>query len=299
MKYLHNIASFMLAMLLFGVTPGASALEVIVNEIPLQYEEKGSGDVVLFVHGAISDRRVWARYRDVISDKRRFVAYDQRHFGQSMTQDESAVFSADAHANDLVGFVEALDSGPVSLVAWSYGGDVAARAAIARPDLFRAIVYYEPDINSLIAGLPGAKRATNDLYNRFGPPMAAIEKGDLGAAALRFIDIVFLLPSGGANHEPEAWKSIWQENGGTLPAYLSAPAGNIATCQGLSSVQVPTLVVTGSIGHIYDSMMAERVVECQPHALLVTMQGVNHDGPYRKPEEFVEKISNFLDLVLE
>lgn len=286
-------------MSLFGITIGASALEVIVNEIPLQYEEKGNGEVVLFVHGAISDRRVWANYTDAISGKRRFISYDQRHFGKSVTPDETAIFSADAHANDLISFVEALELGPVSLVAWSYGGDVAARAAIARPDLFRAMVYYEPDINGLIAGLPGASRATDDLYNRFGPAMAAIEEGDLSTAALRFIEIVFLLASGGANEEPESWKAVWQENGRTLPAYLSAPAGNIATCQRLNSIQVPTLVVTGSIGHIYDSMMAERVAECQSYALLVTMKGVNHDGPYRKPEEFAEKIITFLDLVLE
>lgn len=299
MKYQIRITNTILIILLFATTTVASALEVMVNEVPLQYEESGSGDVVLFVHGAISDRRVWSKYKEIISAERRFIAYDQRHFGESTTEDENAVFSADAHAEDLIGFIEALDIGPVSLVSWSYGGDIAARAAIKRPDLFRALVYYEPDVNGLIAGLPGAERASNDLYNRFGPAMEAIEKGDLSAAALHFIDIVFLLPSGGANEEPEAWKSVWQENGRTLPAYLAAPAGEIATCKGLSLIQVPTLVVTGSEGHVYDAMMAERVVECQPLALLATMQGVNHDGPYRKPEHFAEKIHNFLELVLE
>ena len=299
MNYRHNISSSILAIFLFGTASGASALEVVVNEIPLQYEETGSGDVVLFVHGAISDRRVWTRYRDAIAGNRRFVAYDQRHFGESRQRDENALFSADAHAGDLIGFVEALDSGPVSLVAWSYGGDIAARAAIERPDLFRAIVYYEPDVNGLIAGLPGADRATNELYGRFGPAMTALEEGDLSAAALHFIDVVFMLPSDGAYEEPEKWKVVWQENGRPLPAYLSAPPGNIATCEQLSGIQLPTLVVEGSSGHIYDSMMSERVVECQPRALLVTMQGVNHDGPYRKPEELATKINNFLDLVTD
>lgn len=299
MKNRKKIETLILAMLFVATTTVASALEIMVNEIPLQYDDTGSGDVVVFVHGAISDRRVWSKYKEIISAERRFIAYDQRHFGESTTEDENAIFSADAHADDLIGFIEMLDVGAVSLVAWSYGGDIAARAAIERPDLFRAIVYYEPDVNGLIAGLPGAERATSDLYNRFGPAMAAIEKGDLSAAALHFIDIVFLLPSGGANEEPQAWKSIWQENGRTLPAYLAAPAGNIATCEKLSLIQVPTLVVAGSDGHVYDAMMAERVVECQPHALLVIMVGVNHDGPYRNPEGLAVKINNFLSLVIE
>lgn len=275
----------------------ASALEYTINNNPIHYEQTGVGDVVLFVHGAISDRRVWNSYRDSISAKRRFIAYDQRHFGESKPQDKSAEFSADAHASDLIGFVEALDSGPVSLVSWSYGGDVAARAAIERPDLFRALVYYEPDINGLIADLPGSSRASDKLFNQFGPAMKALEEENLSDAALRFIDAVFMLPDGGANAESEAWKAIWQDNSSTLPAYLSAPAGDIATCKKLSEVHVPTLVVTGSQGHTYDSMMAERLAECQPYALRVKMEGVNHDGPYRKPEDFAEKINQFLDLV--
>ena len=277
----------------------AVALEVIVNNQPLSYQEAGDGDAVVFVHGAISDSRVWEPYKDLISVKRRFVSFDQRHFGKSKSGDKSTQFSADSHANDLIIFVESIATAPVSLVSWSYGGDVATRAAILRPDLFQALVYYEPDVNGLIENLPGASRATEKLYEGFVPAMEALDENRLEEAALRFIDAVFMLPSGGADTEPEAMKAVWQENSHTLPDYLSAPVGNIATCKILSEVNVPALVVKGSQGHTYDAMMAERLAQCLPEAVVSTVKGVNHDGPYRNPKKFAEKINQFLDLVTD
>ncbi len=241
----HSIANYVFVAFLFLVPYNVSALEVTVNGNPLTYEEAGTGDVVVFVHGAISDRRVWNRYRDIIASKHRFVAYDQRYFGQSIPTDKNAAFSADARASDLIGLVEALEAGPVSVVSWSYGGDVVARAAIERPDLFKSFIYYEPDINSLTADVAGSSRATEKFFANIGPALSAVENGDNKAAVLHFIDLVFMMPSGSAMKEPEASKAIWQDNADTLPLLMQAPAGNVATCQKLGSVRQPTMVVTG------------------------------------------------------
>ncbi|SMX45687.1 alpha/beta fold hydrolase [Maliponia aquimaris] len=57
--------------------------ELAVGETMLTYEEAGSGPVVLFVHGAVSDHRVWGGIRDRVAEKHRFVAYDQRYRARS------------------------------------------------------------------------------------------------------------------------------------------------------------------------------------------------------------------------
>jgi len=270
--------------------------EISVNGVTLDYEEAGSGPAVVFVHGAISDRRVWAPYRETIAAERRFVAYDQRYFGARAWPDAGDSLSADTHAADLIALVEALDTGPVAIVAWSYGGDVAARAAVARPELFSTMVLYEPTITDLIDGLPGARAATEALYANFGPAFSAIEAGQLEDAALRFIEAVFDLPEGGAEAEPERWRSVWRENGRTIPLYLQGLAGDTATCSELSAVRVPTLVVRGATSTIYDVMMAERLTACESNAVVVTLPEANHDGPYRQPDRFAEMIDSFLDL---
>ncbi len=297
MRMISNFRSIFSVLATIVAPTLAQSAEMEVNGTTLNFDEAGAGSVVLFVHGAISDRRVWAPYSALISSERRFVAYDQRYFGARDWTDAGALFSADTHAADLVAFVEALDAGPVNLVAWSYGGDVAARAALSRPDLFRSLVQYEPDVAGLLDGVPGAIRATDNLYAGFDPAFTAIEKNQLEDASLRFIDAVFGLPEGGADKEPLLWREIWTENGRTIPLYLNAPSGEAATCPALARLRLPTLVVKGANGHVYDAMMADRVAACQPNAIVITMAGVNHDGPYRRSNDFAEKIDSFLDLL--
>ncbi|WP_172329209.1 alpha/beta fold hydrolase [Mangrovicoccus sp. HB161399] len=295
---MHRMTEMLAALLLCGPAAAAGAAEQMVaaNGTELAYVEAGSGSPVVFVHGAISDHRAWDPYREAIAARHHFIAYDQRYFGTRDWPDDGRNFSADTHAADLVAVAEALGGGPVGLVAWSYGGDVAARAAIARPDLFSAIVLYEPDVAGLIDGLAGASAAAEHVLAGFGPAIAAVEAGQLEDASLRFIEAVFALGEGGAEAEPEEWRNVWRENGRTIPPFLSAPAGDTATCADLSAVRVPILVVRGAQSTVYDVMMAERLAACAANALVLAMPDSNHDGPYRHPDLFAAMIGSFLDL---
>ena len=115
-----------------------------VNGICLPYVEQGSGQPVVFVHGALSDLRGWEPVRQEMAKrgesatKYRFIAYSQRYFGTHRWTDSGKRFSAATHADDLVKFIAALDTGPVHLVGTSYGGLVVTTAAITTPTLVRA-----------------------------------------------------------------------------------------------------------------------------------------------------------------
>jgi pimeloyl-ACP methyl ester carboxylesterase len=54
-----------------------------VGDVTLPYVDDGEGIPVVFLHGAISDLRVWEPYRARIAEDRRFVSYTQRYFGTS------------------------------------------------------------------------------------------------------------------------------------------------------------------------------------------------------------------------
>lgn len=56
----------------------------------------------VFVHGAISDMRVWNAYRARIAGKRRFIAYTQRYFGTDEWPDKAERFSRETHTEDLI-----------------------------------------------------------------------------------------------------------------------------------------------------------------------------------------------------
>lgn len=298
---MNKIASLTSAVLLsaFAVTtPPAAGNTVQVDGASLHYVEKGSGVPVIFVHGAISDSRGWEAYLEVVSAGHRAIAYDQRYFGPADWPDDGQNFQIDTHVGDLIAVIEALDAEPAHVVSWSYSGGIATRAALKRPDLFRSLVHFEPSENDLLKEIPGSEAAKREMFARFGPAMAAVEEGRNDDAALRFLETVFRMPEGAAEDEPEKWQAMWRENGRTIPPFMAmkTPEESV-TCEKLQTLSVPTLVAMGSETYTRYAMMAEQIARCQPNALLVTMEGVGHDGPYRRQEEFQASIGAFLSLV--
>lgn len=268
-----------------------------VDGAELIYIEQGEGTPIVFVHGAISDARVWEGYADRVAEEGRFVAYTQRYFGNADWPDEGAAFTRETHVSDLIAFVEGLDAGPVDLVTWSYSGEIATYAALRRPNLFRSMVHFEPAINSALDGLPGANAALAQSNATLGPAIEALQAGDVEAAALRFIESVFRMPEGTAGNEADPFSTYWQENGRTLPAFVRMAPGDPLPCADLGRLMVPTLVVVGTETFVEYALMADYLVTCSGNALLVRMEGVTHDGPYLRPERFAELILGFRSLV--
>ncbi len=274
----------------------AERLTMHVNGADLHYDSKGTGTPVVFVHGAISDARVWASYSETVSREARFVAYDQRYFGTSPWPDDGSGFQRETHISDLISFVEGLGTTPVHLVTWSYSGEIGANAVLRRPDLFRSAIHYEPVIDSILTDLPGAANATRTLFNTFGPAVEAATNGDGESAALSFIEAVFELPKGGAKQEPADAVAIWRENGRTVLPYISMVPLKPLSCKDFQLSTVPTLVLQGENSYTRFAMMADRISECLANSMLVTLPNVNHDGPFREPEKFADLIELFTQL---
>ncbi|HEY1283102.1 MAG TPA: alpha/beta hydrolase, partial [Steroidobacteraceae bacterium] len=104
-----------------------------VNGASLEVLDQGSGEPVVFVHGAPSDYRTWIPHCAELSGSCRAISYSQRYFGTPLWGTRWPPFSMRLHADDLIALLHALDAGPAHVVAWSYGGHVALTAAVERP----------------------------------------------------------------------------------------------------------------------------------------------------------------------
>lgn len=272
---------------------------ISVNGQDLIYVSEGEGTPVVFVHGAISDHRVWEPLRAAISAEHRFVAYDQRYFGRAEWPDDGAGYSVEAHVSDLVALVEALDAGPVHLVTWSYSGEIGVQAAERSPRSFKSVTHFEPSVVlKETMRMPGFAAAQKAMFSTYGPVAAAMENGTPEDAALRMLEWVFKMEEGSAGQAAEPWPEIWRTNGRTIAKMNAGWAdARVLTCDEVSAITVPTLIVQGENVSPWFSAMAETLARCQPNTLTVTMSGVNHDGPYRKPDELAEMILDFIDLV--
>ena len=293
---IHACAGLAAAALVLPALP-VSGDELAVGETMLTYEEAGSGPVVLFVHGAVSDHRVWGGIRDRVAEKHRFVAYDQRYFGPAEWPDDAAGFSVATHAEDLAGVIDALDAGPVHLVTWSYGGLVGLNAAMRHPEKFRSITHFEPTVSSLHAGLSGERAAISQKFASFGPMAEALQAGEEEDAVRRLIEAVFRLEPGEAETHSDLAQQMWDDNARTLPQFLEAvAAAEPIDCDGLAGLDVPTLVMQGSDAYVLDAMMADEVVRCQPNATGSVLEGTNHGGPVQDRVAFIDAVLSFIEL---
>jgi pimeloyl-ACP methyl ester carboxylesterase len=110
--------------------------------IKTNYLEAGSGPTVVLVHGSGPGVTAYANWRLVLpalAERFRVLAPDMAGFGFS-ERPEKAEYGLDLWADQLVGFMDALDLGQVSLVGNSFGGAIALRVATRHPDRFDKLV---------------------------------------------------------------------------------------------------------------------------------------------------------------
>ena len=115
--------------------------EIDVNGHPFHVLEQGAGPAVLLAHGFPDVGETWlSQMAGVAEAGYRAVALDMRGFGASYSPSSVELYSALHTVGDLVGVMDALDIAEAVLVGHDWGADVAQRAMVLRPDLFRGLV---------------------------------------------------------------------------------------------------------------------------------------------------------------
>ncbi|MEZ5478160.1 MAG: alpha/beta hydrolase [Thiolinea sp.] len=274
-----------------------------INGINLEYLEAGSGEPVLFVHGAIGDYRTWSAYQEPVAAKHHYIAYTQRYFGQQDWTDKGEHFKINQFAADLAAFIQALDVGPVNLVSWSYGGMMSAKVAIDHPELVKSMVFFEPAGGTGNAVFePGdeekVKPARDAFYGTFGGVATALKAGDAEQAARKLTEAVFELPEGSFETQiaPE-FQTIILTNARTVPLQMTPAAEDDFqfSCANLANIKAPVLVVKGEKTNAYWTQISEKAASCIPDAKLEILSGTNHVGPAAKHEDFAQMILTFID----
>ncbi|MEV4139609.1 alpha/beta hydrolase [Dactylosporangium sp. NPDC049742] len=102
------------------------------------HDERGSGEPVVLLHGAIVDSRCFAGNLDALAGSFRLYLPERR--GHGHTADPGGSLSPQVMAADMIAFLETVVGGAAALVGYSAGGVVALLTALARPDLVSRLV---------------------------------------------------------------------------------------------------------------------------------------------------------------
>ena len=159
----------------------------------LTYEDTGGdGPAVVFSHGLLMDRTMFAPQLAALRDRYRCIAWDERGHGETGPATEP--FSFWDSAEDLLALLDQLDVEEVVLAGMSQGGFLSLRAALLAPERVRGLVLLDTQ-----AGLEDPERVP--AYRMMLEGWMADGLSDEVAAVIESIII--------GQDAPE-WRARWQ-----------------------------------------------------------------------------------------
>lgn len=255
---------------------------VDVQGARLAYRAMGQGDVIVFVHGAFCDHRVWAPQLADLAADHRCIAPDLRYCGASWTEPVDR-YNLATHASDLGELVRALSGGvPVNVVASSYGAAVALAWAASCPQACASLFLNEPALMSLVTR-PDDVAVLQRARGELAPVVAALQAGDAARAVELFCDWT-AFPGAFRTMAPDI-QAIFLDNARTVAPALSAPPATVRP-EDLASIRVPVTFTAGDRTTPYFSVQVDAAHRAIAHSRRVTIADAHHASPFEQPAAF-------------
>ncbi len=109
---------------------------VSANGIDIAYQESGSGPPLLLLHGFSLDHTIWAPQVEALQGSYRVLCPDMRGMGR--TPHSGGPITVSMMADDMAGFLGALDITAAAVAGFSLGGYVLLQMALRHPLMVRA-----------------------------------------------------------------------------------------------------------------------------------------------------------------
>jgi pimeloyl-ACP methyl ester carboxylesterase len=137
----------------------------------LAYEVRGSGPVLLLIHGGGGDARAFNSVARHLASQYTVVTYDRRGLSRSTLDDPEEEQQVEMHSDDAYHLLVAVTSEP-AYVFGSSGGAVVGLDLVARyPDQVRALIAHEPP-SHLLSGLEERHDIIREISRREGATSA-------------------------------------------------------------------------------------------------------------------------------
>ena len=264
------------------------------SDIELYYEDHGSGEPVVLIHGYPLNGASWEKQTTVLLSKGyRVITYDRRGFGQS--SQPATGYNYDTFAQDLQKLLAHLRLQSFSLVGFSMGGGEVARY-IGK--------YGSKGVNKavILSGVPPYLLKTADNPEGVdGSVFAGIEKAvaaDRYAFFTEFFKNFYNTDAlMGKRISKEAVRASWN-----VAAAASATASFACVAawhedfrQDVSRIDVPTLVMHGDADRILPiDASGERTAGMIKGARFVTVKGGPHAINWTHADEVNAELTAFL-----
>ena len=265
------------------------------GEINLYYEDYGTGDPVILIHGFPLSGRAWERQIPALLDAgHRVIAYDRRGFGRS--SQPWAGYDYDTFTEDLHQLVTSLQLRQFSLVGHSMGGGEVARymGKYGTKNVKRAV---------FISAIPPFLLKTNDNPQGidggvFDGIKNAVEADRPAFLAQFCADLYNVDVLGGRLVSAHDVQASWNIS-------VAASAKGVLDCvdawltdfrKDLSRANVPILVIHGDSDRIVPlPFSGKRIPDFAKHAQLLVIKGGPHGVPWTHSDQVNRALLGYTD----
>lgn len=266
---------------------------VKVDEAKLYYEETGTGEPVIFVHGHSLNHRMWDEQFYEFGKYYRVIRYDIRGYGYSSPQTETKQFT---HVEDLVCLMNALNIEKAHIVGLSLGGFIGADMLGWFPERMLSAVLASGNVRPLPK--PSVPMDTDETARR-DAEIAALKKK--GVDVMKREWFYGLMKSGGTQRERmrmPLWNMIYQWDAWQpLHKEVRVIAGGDAFDELKENRPiVPVMLLEGKSENNHFPEKPE-MLKYLPKGQIVVVPDAGHMMNMEQPEEFNRIILDFLQKI--
>jgi pimeloyl-ACP methyl ester carboxylesterase len=246
---------------------------VQANGLNIYYEEFGSGEPLILLHGALGTGALqWAEQIPILSPHFRVIVPDARGHGKTeIPQGEIRLL---ALGDDLAGLINALNLESAFLCGWSTGGDIALDVAIRYPD----------SVNALIVG--GVLHRLPETYH---DALGAIGLEGPGQVDTELVSKAISPPVPAAHAQnSDHWESLLKQ----ISYELLDP--KIPAEDDLKGITAPTLIIWGDRDQFLPVEYPVELYHLIPKAELAVIPNADHHVSITHAELFANLVKGFL-----
>ena len=252
---------------------------------PISYDDVGSGNAVLFIHGHPFNRTMWAPQVQSLRWKYRTIAPDLRGYGQSPISSET-VNTQESMAGDMVRLLDHLSVARACIVGLSMGGQIAMEFARAFPDRTAAVVF--------AATFPQAETPKGVTQrNRMADRLLAEGMALAGSEMLSK-----LIGPTSLKRQPLIASTVYRMICATEPAGAAAAVrGRALRCdyrESLTQIEVPCLIVLGTDDAYSTIEEAQSMHAAIPNSRLEIFPNIGHMPNLEDEDRFNRHLHEFL-----
>ena len=256
--------------------------EIVINQLRIHYEESGSGEAILLLHGLGSCGQDWMLQTPVLESRFRVIAPDLRGHGQ--TDKPQGRIRVTHLASDVLGLLDTLNVERAHVVGLSLGGCVAQVLALDAAQRVRSLTL----VNTFAHLEPGNPSHALMLVSR----LALLGVRGLPAQAHFVAARMFPKP------EQEMLRKLAAEriaaNDVTTYRRLLLATAAFDVRSRLSEITCPTLVIAGDRDTTVPLHPKQFLAANIPGARLEIVADSGHATPIDQPEVFNGLVLGFV-----